>query len=116
MTAEPPPNLPLTGTVDFSLQRHFTVIPRSSHFFASAVEGPTRSDFFFSAHFPDTSLRVDPFTRSLRLAPRSLGRDDKNEQARKSTVSDQGEGLARADSLSGDLTLIHVTKYQCEKR
>ncbi len=47
----------------------------------------SRRGFLFSRAFSDKSLRGDPSARSLRLAPRSLGRDDKQRGARKSTAS-----------------------------
>src|SRR5712691_6122804 len=59
-------------------------------FFRERSRGINAERFLFSRAFSDKSLRGDPSARSLRLAPRSLGRDDKQRGARKSTVSVRG--------------------------
>ncbi|SRR5216683_4392389 len=79
-------------TVDFLVRRRFPpVIPSG----ARVLQGSTQSDFFFPRAFSGKSLRGDPSVRSLRLAPRSLGRDDK-QRAR-----DKFDSLMKAGVLCG---------------
>src|SRR5713101_2522533 len=73
----------------FSIDGDFRLSSRAElAFFRERSRGINAKRFLPSRAFSGTSLRVDPSTRSLRLAPRSLGRDDKkrrreNRQSRK---------------------------------
>src|SRR5216683_5364715 len=72
-------------------------------FFRERSRGINAERFLFSRAFSDKSLRGDPSARSLRLAPRSLGRDDKQRGARKSTVSLRGRTGAAAAPKRGSV-------------
>ncbi len=71
-------------------------------FFRERSRGINAERFLFSRAFSDKSLRGDPSARSLRLAPRSLGRD-KQRGARKSTVSLRGRTGAAAAPKRGSV-------------
>ena len=71
MTAEPPPNLPLTRTVDFSLQRHFPAIPSGARIFSRAQSRDQRGAISFFPRIFQTNrfALIPPRVRfGLRLA------------------------------------------------
>ncbi len=86
-------------------------------FFRERSRGINAERFLFSRAFSDKSLRGDPSARSLRLAPRSLGRDDKQRAARQSRASGQGEeldlGPCCACEKRAGVRSIFMLHYRC---
>ncbi len=113
----------------FSIDGDFRLSSRAElAFFRERSRGINAKRFLPSRAFSGTSLRVDPSTRSLRLAPRSLGRDDKKRR-RENRQSPQGGELntsgaekaeranesARCESKTKEASLSEVRK-DCSQR
>jgi hypothetical protein len=84
-----PEFFPSWKAVDCLLRWRFPpVIPSAARIFCERSRGINAERFLFScARFAGASLRVDPSARSLRLAPCSLGRDDKRRCPRENRQS-----------------------------
>src|SRR5216683_3584435 len=128
-TGRVPLVLPLLRLSIFSIDGDFRLSSRAElAFFRERSRGINAKRFLPSRAFSGTSLRVDPSRRSLRLAPRSLGRDDKKRR-RENRQSPQGGELntsgaekaeranesARCESKTKEASLSEVRK-DCSQR